>query len=269
MEHIQMLVSQMTRKNPMGSVGDCNMTLTELKAKALNDECGTLAMGSVDCPICKNKGYVAIVRDGELFTRDCECMAKRRSIKRMQASGLADLLRDYTLEAYQTPEPWQKAAKSKAMDYVASGMGHWFVVTGTPGTGKTHLCTAIAGKMIDAGKEVRYMLWREDAPKLKASVMNDREYYDRIMDAYKSVDVLYIDDFFKGGNVTDADVSLAFELLNARYIRAQSMTLISSEKTVEQFLDIDEAVGSRIYERSKGFCMKMPVANWRLRNTRG
>ena len=75
--------------------------------------------------------------------------------------------------------------------------------------------------------------------------------------------MLYIDDFFKG-SVSDADINLAFELLNDRY-NSKRMTILSSERSVEDILELDEAIGSRIYERSKGFYARLPAKNWRLR----
>jgi DNA replication protein DnaC len=240
--------------------GTSGMTLTEMKAKTLNDQVGNLK--GVDCQACKNKGYVAESRGDCLVMVECECMAKRRSLNRIEKSGLSGLIERYTFGAYMEEEGWQKNAKQKALEYVESGRGKWFVISGTPGTGKTHLCTAIASALMDDGHELRYMLWRNDAPRLKAMV-NDRDAYEAELGKLKSVDVLYIDDFFKGG-VTEADVNLAFELINERYNR-QLRTIISSERGVESMLDIDEAIGSRIYERSKGFCVKMPEKNWRLR----
>ncbi len=44
----------------------------------------------------------------------------------------------------------------------------------------------------------------------------------------------------------------AFDLLNARYIKPSLVTIISSEWTISRVLDWDEAIGSRIAERSKG-----------------
>lgn len=239
------------------------MTLTELaesRAQTLNDIQGTL--GEIDCPICKNKGYVASVVNGVVTTRKCACMTKRNSIMRIRKSGLMDLLNRYTLEAYQTPEKWQEMLKKTAISFVSNSAGRWFMISGNPGSGKTHLCTGICGKLIDGGKDVQYMLWRTDAPHLKALV-NDREQYETEMYRLKSVDVLYIDDFFKG-TITEADINLAFDLLNARYNNANRTTIISAEKSMEQILHIDEAVGSRIYERAKGYTVKTSTKNWRL-----
>lgn len=237
------------------------MTLTELKCNQLNQLYGSLR--EVDCTICRNKGYVAEVEGDSIRTYECECMAKRRSLARIRKSGLADLLEICTFKNFHTVERWQKDAKQKAMEYVQNGDGKWFVISGTPGSGKTHLCTAICGEMIRAGREVRYMLWRSEAPRLKALV-NERDEYERVMEEFCDMPVLYIDDFFKG-NVTEADINLAFELLNNRYNSKKKMTLISGERSIEEILYIDEAIGSRIYERSKGFCVLTPAQNWRLK----
>lgn len=236
-------------------------TLAKTKADNLNNTPGKLS--DFDCTICKNKGFVFYTRDNNVFSKECSCMGKRRSLRRIKASGLMSLLQTHTFEAYETPEKWQVAAKKKACTFSDDPANQWFFIAGTPGTGKTHLCTAIAGKLLESGREVRYMLWREEAPKLKAAV-TDRELYENEMQKWKKTGVLYIDDFFKGG-VTEADKNLAFEILNARYISPDAVTIISSEKSIEKILEIDEAIGSRIYERSKNFCIKTPAQNWRLK----
>ena len=65
-----------------------------------------------------------------------------------------------TFEAYKATEPWQKLIKDGARAY-AESMDGWFLICGQPGSGKTHLCTAIARQRLLAGDEVRYMPWRE------------------------------------------------------------------------------------------------------------
>ena len=64
--------------------------------------------------------------------------------------------------------------------------------------------------------------------------------------------------------MSDGDLNVAFELLNARY-NARKRTIISGERTIGAIMDIDEAIGSRIYERSKnGYCFETSPENWRL-----
>ena len=233
----------------------------EQKTATENQLPGNLTV--LDCPKCMNKGYTVRVDGGYYIRDECDCMPQRRALWRIKRSGLSDLIEEYTFSRYQTPEKWQEVAKSKAIRFLDQP-GAWFCISGTPGSGKTHLCTAIASELIKAGKEVRYMLWRSEAPRLK-SLINSREEYEQLMREYRDTEVLYIDDFFKG-TVTDPDKNLAFELLNDRYNSRKTMTIISSEKTIEEILAIDEAIGSRMYERSKGYYVKTAADNWRLRN---
>lgn len=65
--------------------------------------------------------------------------------------------------------------------------------------------------------------------------------------------------------MTGPDVNLAFEFLNYRYNDLGLVTLLSTEKTVEELLDADEAVGSRVFERSRGYCLRFSGKNRRLR----
>ena len=224
-----------------------------------------------ECPTCLNRGYVYFIDEsGEspcLRTRDCECMARRRTERHIELSGLKDNLTRYTFDAWQTPERWQVSARELAKKFAAERQG-WFLAAGRAGSGKTHLCTAICGELLAAGLPVRYVLWRDMSVRAKA-VVNDDEEYDRITYPLKQVKVLYIDDLFKtktGAEIRAADVNLAFELLNYRYNDRSKLTIISTERSLGELMDIDEATGSRIYERSKGYRLDLSgKANWRLR----
>ena len=57
---------------------------------------------------------------------------------------------------------------------------------------------------------------------------------------------------------TSADIMIAFEILNYRYMNQDLITIISTEKSVDEILEIDEAIGSRLYQRSKKYCIKLP-----------
>ena len=219
-------------------------------------------LGELDCPKCRNKGWVAYNDGDGIVYEKCDCMPRRAALKRIRESGLSALLEDYRLDNYETPEPWQESALTKARQYAETPGAHWLYIFGPSGTGKSHLCTAVCGALLDAGQAVRYMLWRDESRDLKALV-NDSAAYNRAMHELKGADILYIDDFLKGGT-GDADKRLAFELLNSRY-NSRRPTLISSELSIDAVLDWDEAIGSRIYERAKGYVIHANGQNWRLR----
>lgn len=228
------------------------------------------------CNICRNKGYVIKLvedEDGSFHQvcSDCKCVEIRNSIMRMKRSGLKDIIKDYTFDKFEDPEPWQKAIKGAAAEYAQNPEG-WFFLGGQSGSGKTHLCTAICREFLLAGRRVRYMLWRDDIVRIKGAV-TDSEEYSKLIDQFKTVDVLYIDDLFKTGKTADntiqkptgADINVAFEIINYRYNNPKLLTIISSELTEDELIDIDEAIGGRIYERAKAFTIgKSRDRNYRL-----
>lgn len=224
-----------------------------------------------NCPICKNKGYTAFIsEDGNETLRECKCMDIRRTLQRIEKSGLKDLLRDYTFANFTTNDAWQARSKQMAMAYLKDHENQWFYAGGQVGCGKTHLCTAIVGEFIKSGMSAYYMLWRDEIVPLKANVTDDEAYSNAIR-KLKEVDVLYIDDFFKterGKVPTTAEINIAFEILNYRYNNRNLITIISSERLIDEIIDIDEAVGSRIYQRARRYCMTVNYdrnKNYRLR----
>ena len=231
-----------------------------------------------ECKFCRNKGLImrAVQQENGIWnsvSRECKCMTVRRTIKRMKRSGLKNIIKDYTFDKFEDEQPWQHKIKMSAMDYAANPNG-WFFIGGQSGAGKTHICTAICREFLLKGLTVKYMLWRDDVVKLKNTV-TEYEEHNKLIDQYKKVDVLYIDDLFKTGKTADggkqiptsADVNVAFEILNFRYNDPSLFTIISSECTVNDILDIDEAVGGRIFERAKNsFSIKGDkTKNYRLR----
>lgn len=249
------------------------------KAESFNSSEGSLnADDDYNCTVCKNKGLVMRAEQAPngywtTISSECKCMSVRRTIKRMQRSGLKNIIRDYTFQKYESTEEWQKTIRDAAMAYAKAPDG-WFFIGGQSGAGKTHICTAICREFLLAGQAVKYMLWRDEVVKLK-DLVTDYEQYTALVDSYKKVPVLYIDDLFKTGRAADGmkqrptggDVNVAFEILNYRYNDPKLLTIISSECTISDILDIDEAVGGRIFERAKtAFSLKPDRSrNYRLR----
>ncbi len=241
----------------------------ELKVKAFNKDVGD--MEYYDCEKCKNKGYIAFLpEDGMFKLKRCDCMDIRISNERIAKSGLGELMKKYTFDKYTTTEKWQESIKASAKAFIDDTHGNWFFIGGQVGSGKTMICTSIDAELLAQGKKTAYMLWRDEIVQLKANV-NDSEEYEARIHYFKTVPVLYIDDFFKverGKTPTPADVNIAFELLNYRYNDPELTTIISSEFTTKDIINIDEAVGSRIYERSKKYQININQdinKNYRLR----
>lgn len=251
--------------------------IEQARADNFNQSPGDLnEVDGYDCQVCHNKGVIMlVVAPGGRWstaTKDCKCMKTRKTIRQMQRSGLKNVIRDLTFEKFVATEPWQRTLKQAAMDYAANPAG-WFYIGGQSGIGKSHLCTAICREFLLVGREVKYMLWRDEVNQLKG-VFADVDAHNKLMDTYKRVEVLYIDDLFKTGRDKDnkpqrptaADINVAFEIINARSLDPELLTIISSECTTNDLLDIDEATGGRICEKAQVFSIAPDrTKNYRLR----
>ena len=241
----------------------------KIKADSINKEKGKLI--GYDCPQCLNRGNIAIPKeDGNVTFQECSCMKIRRCVQKMEASGLREVIERYTFDAYQDKESWQTSIKRGAVDY-ANKVDGWLLFCGQSGSGKTHLCTAVCRHLLLAGEEVRYMPWRQDIRELKAMESTNQI---EALKKLQTAPILFIDDLFKTGraadgscNPTAADINLAFDIINYRYTKRLT-TIISTERSPAELVDLDEAVGGRIVEMSQGhtYCIeKKPGRNYRLR----
>ena len=188
-------------------------------------------------------------------------MEVRNTLRALHTSGLGELAQRYTMEAYRADTPYRRKVRETAQRFVEAEEG-WFFIAGQSGSGKTHICTAICLELLKKRKGHLFLPWSEISTHLKTGV-TERESYEAELKRYKTVSVLHIDDFLKG-SVSEADLRLAFDLLNARYNRPSLRTVISSERSLSEILALDEAIGGRICERAAGFLVKAPAENYRL-----
>lgn len=234
-----------------------------------------------DCPICKNKGMIAVLTETNGIYSDtnrfCVCNEIRKQRLRLKKAGLLHMVETCTFERYQTPDAWQAAIKEKALRFCQDDEHRFFFIGGQSGAGKTHICTAITAHYIDQGKRAKYMVWIDESNKLKGLVTEPGE-YAAAMDEIKKTEVLYIDDLFKpirgaNGQITPpsyADIRLAMEIINYRYNNPGLITIISGERTIDELLYLDEALAGRISQLSKegGYCINLKKdsgRNWRLK----
>lgn len=226
---------------------------------AFNQREGNLnQIDGFDCKACKNRGgFMRLSENGNPVFRKCACMNTREMLKNLKDSGLADYITKYSFDNYIDSQDWQKEIKKSATDFVKDAENKWFFIGGQSGAGKTHICTAITAEFLRQGKKAHYMLWRDESMKIK-NLITEGEKYEHAVFKLKTVEVLYIDDLFKTGKdlngkvqrPTTADINLAFEIINYRYNNKKLVTIISSERNITEIMDIDEAVGGRIFELS-------------------
>lgn len=235
--------------------------------------------GYFDCKKCNNTGFIPVVEvDGYRFSfmlEVCECNKVHKQIAYMEASGLSKTLLRNTLDNYIAKEIWQKKIKDLATKYIKEGfeLKRWFVLTGSSGCGKTHICTAIVKELFNRTIPCVYMVWDSEVVMLNAEVFNATAYTNR-MNRFKLAPVLYIDDFFKPVGASKepsvSDIKRAKELLDYR-LREDLPTIISSELSINEIIEIDTAVGGRIYQLARDYCVDIRGIdkNFRLKKRGG
>lgn len=210
------------------------------------------------CPECKDAGFILITKpDGYEYVKDCKCKLIKDAKARIEKSGLAREFRTKSFENYITCNNDQLTdAKKTAMNFVEAinadeiEESPSLMLCGQVGAGKTHLGTACSVKLIEKGVAVVYMGYREEMTSLKAIVTNQEE-YTREINRYKKAKVLFIDDFLKG-KITEADINVIYEIVNYRY-NNNLPVILSTEKSLNDLINFDEAISSRLVEMCKGY----------------
>jgi DNA replication protein DnaC len=229
-----------------------------------------------DCSECGGEGYISTVYDdGSVRTRPCKCRIERQNMARIKRSGLERAVSDCRFDNFDTSAPHAMSMCDMAQRYVKSidaGFDEWMYIGGAVGCGKTHVCTAASAELMRRGRQIKYMEWLPVSRNIKSMVMEDGA--EAEIGRYIDADILYIDDLFKAQNKdngkprpSEADVRLAFEILNGRYVR-RAPTIITSEWYMTELLDIDEGTFSRLYQMTKNFMLTIQRGggkNWRLR----
>jgi DNA replication protein DnaC len=187
----------------------------------------------------------------------------------LRKNGLGRLADKCTLDRFETVRGYSRDMKENAIDYLEHGQDKSFFIAGQSGSGKTHICTAICCELIEQGKSFRFFDWVQVSTKLKGQVLAPAD-YEREIEQYKKADILYIDDFLKQ-SVTEADMRLAYEIINSRYVSGKP-TIISSERDLTEIRhirgeDSGKAIARRIYEMcGEGtYCHKLVKEDKRLR----
>lgn len=224
------------------------------------------------CDVCKDTGWVHFEKDGKDYAKRCECQRIIEAEARLRRSGISDEFLKKSFDNYNDmgKKPLH-IAKIKAMQYsekfpeIRKDRHNSVLFMGQVGSGKTHLSMAICNRILNEHQvPVLYMPYRETILRIKQSV-NDEINYNKAVERYKNTPVLMIDDLLKGKN-TEADTNILFEIINYRYLNNAPM-IVSTEKTMNELLDFDEGVMSRLIEMSRDYMVEIKGQeyNYRLR----
>ena len=215
------------------------------------------------------------------LTPDCDCAVNMRKRERQKEKGkeIIDEIRDMKVNSgigkryfKKTFSNYDKSTNSKAVNecltYCKNFLknlkeGKGLFLTGTVGTGKTHLLAAIIDYMARLYKRkiIRVMYFTSTGllNEIRNSYSNDtsEEFIDRV----KRCSLLLIDDF-GAEKTTDWVLETYFEIIDYRYSNLLP-TIIATNLTDKEIKEkLSERIMSRIYEANKG--IKLIGKDYRL-----
>lgn len=202
----------------------------------------------------------------------CECRRKNKVKDQWKSCGINPEMINYKFSNFKVWNESSQRMRDIAISYIndfdtiRKSRKNSFMLCGQVGCGKSHLSIAVAINMINGGRRVVYMPYRDVITRIKQNML-DEEYYKKSISKFQTCEILLIDDLFKG-RITESDVNIMFEIINYRYLNYLPI-IVSTEFTIDRLLGFDEGVGSRIYEMCKDYFIEVEKDdrnNYRLLN---
>ena len=213
--------------------------------------------GEPDCAYCDNMRFLV---DATGALQPCEhCgVARQRKVRSLESfssrSGTA-LTQFFGNFSVVDSDPRQsrvlELCKEAATDFAHVPEGQWLVIWGERGSGKSHLCAAVANHLIGAGTPALFITMPDLIAALKQAMElqsnTEQETYSGRLSLFKTAPVLILDDL---GAETSSPWSdgVLFEILDYRY-RNRIATMIASNVAPDRF---DPRIASRMQD--KAFC---------------
>lgn len=181
-----------------------------------------------------------------------------QEIKRQKAEailGRAAIPKRFTdrrLENYKISSEGQSKAYASVMRY-AENWGHNrengvnLILTGNPGTGKTHLAVGLAHHVLASGGSALYTRVVEVVRSVKDTYSDKTRNEQQVINEFRKPDLLILDEV--GRQIgSDTEKMIMFEVINARYEDCKPTILIANLQ-VNQLADyLDPAALDRLRE---------------------
>jgi DNA replication protein DnaC len=216
-------------------------------------------LGRPDCPYCGGSGYIRVERPlgdpdfGRLEICSCrQAQVRARIRQRLFSLSRLDELQHLTFATFRPrgrpgigdkQQESLQAAVDACRNY-ARQLDGWLLLTGTYGSGKTHLAAAIANEAVEIGVPTLFLTVPDLLDTLRASFDAEDTSFEEAFERIRSAPLLILDDFGTH-NATEWAREKLFQILNHRYINRLPL-VVTMNLAMEE---VEGRIRSRLSDR--------------------
>lgn len=206
------------------------------------------------CPSCAEDDAAARREQEAQRARE---HAERVQVERLGRAGIPNRFIGRTFETFNAESEAQKHALAVARDFAEqfeenARRGRGLILSGMPGTGKSHLATAILQTRLD--RPVRYVTCMDMIREVRGAWRRDSERSElEILDAFSSLALLVIDEIGVQYG-TDGEQTIIFDILDRRYRDVMPTVLLTNQDKA----GLKTFIGERTFDRLTETCRWVP-----------
>lgn len=208
------------------------------------------------CPVCEGARFVRVTADpgDPNFGRPQPCECVRAEDDRTRTDRLLRFSRLGAMQrfTFDTLLPRGRSTNATAQERYAHVVeaAHrfaedprgWFVLTGVPGSGKTHIAAAIANRAIERGTAALFLTVADLLDQLRASYADDAEVpYERLLEQIRTAPLVILDDLDAYSDTPWAREKF-YQVVSHRFSAALP-TVFTCDRAPEE---IDDRLGARL-----------------------